>query len=317
MKKKQPIYSESENFEDFISRSRHLRRVNLGFTPAVFPYCYEYGERESSAWNMMSPTSLFFLFALDKGVNVFNIGNEEFRLEPGSIMIIPQEYAFTSHTFGHCIRHVLELAGQFLKNMEIAQGMDHPILLNTKDNPEILELIKTIGPLVDTDSPSNFCKIMGLTYELLGRLSCLIQKHGRGKTVIQQVLIALEEGGTKKENMDRLVQKLGISRSSIMRLVKKHIGMSPKEFCITARMKKAVCLLEYTKQSVKEIAFILGYCNPFYFTADFKRLMGRTPTDYRKQIKSLPYQRERNETLPFQNLFGDKFPILPMKKGKA
>ena len=206
-------------------------------------------------------------------------------------MIIPQEHGYTSHTYGYTIRHVLELQGEFLKNLEISLGLNQPILLNMKDDLDILDIIREIGPQVDTDNPSVFCRIMGKAYEILSRIACLIQKHRSGKTVIQQILTALEKEGTKKENMERLIHKLGISRSTINRMVKKQLGMSPKEFSINTRLKKAIYLLEYTKNSIKEIAFTLGYCNPFYFSADFKHFFGKTPTEYRHYIKTLPYQK--------------------------
>ncbi|MGN1365375.1 MAG: helix-turn-helix domain-containing protein [Victivallis vadensis] len=40
--------------------------------------------------------------------------------------------------------------------------------------------------------------------------------------------------------------------------------------------------------SVKEIAYRLGYCNQFYFSEEFKRITGRTPTEYRRYQKTLP-----------------------------
>lgn len=293
MKNQKPLYSQSDNYEEFVSRHRHLRQVHLGFTPAIFPFGYEFEERESSAWMMMAASSMFFLFIVDKGLNVFNIDKDEYRLEPGELMIIPQDFCYTSHTYGYTIRHVLELKGEFLKNMVFSQGLDRPILLNLKDDPDILDAIRNIGPLVDTDNVGVYCEIMGKVYEIMGRLACLIQKHSRGKTVIKQILEALQSNGTEKENMDHLCRKFGISRSSIIRMVNKQVGMSPKEFCIAERMKKAVHLLEYSSISIKEIAFSLGYCNPFYFSMEFKRKNGISPTAYRQLIKNMPYQKKK------------------------
>lgn len=295
-KQKQHVYRQSDNYDDFISRHRHLRLVRLGFTPAVFPYCYEFEERESSAWTISSPGHLFYIFIVDKGLNVFNIDKQEFRLTPNSILIIPQECGFTSHTFGYTVRHVLELQGEILKNLEISQGMHKPILLDLAEDQDILDIIRDIGPQVDTDNASVFCRIMGRAYEILGRIACLIQKHRQGKTVIQQVLTSLSKEGTKKENMERLIHKLGLSRSTINRMVKKQLGMTPKEFCINMRLRKAIYLLEYTKNSIKEIAFSLGYCNPFYFSSDFKRVFGKSPTEYRRYIETMPYQRKRGNS---------------------
>ena len=46
-------------------------------------------------------------------------------------------------------------------------------------------------------------------------------------------------------------------------------------------MERAVYFLQVPDMTIKEIAYRLGYCNPFYFSEEFHRIMGRSPTAYR------------------------------------
>ena len=50
--------------------------------------------------------------------------------------------------------------------------------------------------------------------------------------------------------------------------------------------------LKSTGLSIKEIAYRLGYCNQFYFSKEFKRVVGKTPTEYRQYQKTFPLNEE-------------------------
>ena len=51
------------------------------------------------------------------------------------------------------------------------------------------------------------------------------------------------------------------------------------------KMDKSILLLKNTDTHIKEIATQLGYCNEFYFSKTFKKVVGFTPTEYRKMYQ--------------------------------
>lgn len=60
--------------------------------------------------------------------------------------------------------------------------------------------------------------------------------------------------------------------------------MTPYEYRQNCRMEQAKYLLTHTENSLKEISYRLGYCNPYYFSAEFRRLAGVPPSVFRKKI---------------------------------
>jgi AraC-like DNA-binding protein len=48
------------------------------------------------------------------------------------------------------------------------------------------------------------------------------------------------------------------------------------------KLHRAQYLLVNTQESIKEIAFSLGFKSPEHFYTTFKRVMGSTPSVYRK-----------------------------------
>lgn len=76
-----------------------------------------------------------------------------------------------------------------------------------------------------------------------------------------------------------------VSISLFMRNFRKVFGISPKQYILNIRMNNAQSLLETTDYTVTEIAAIVGYDNPLYFSRIFHKQKGQSPSDYRKMLK--------------------------------
>ena len=68
------------------------------------------------------------------------------------------------------------------------------------------------------------------------------------------------------------------------------VGVSPKKYMMDLRILNAQMLLETTDGTVSEIARIVGYDNPMYFSRVFRKEKGTSPAKYRKvyREKGLP-----------------------------
>ncbi|MGL5653403.1 MAG: helix-turn-helix domain-containing protein, partial [Vibrio sp.] len=69
------------------------------------------------------------------------------------------------------------------------------------------------------------------------------------------------------------------------RVVKQLVGMSPRDYIVALRMKKAVDLLSNKDWSIAMIALRLGYQDPNNFTHRFKKFYGLSPSQHRAMSK--------------------------------
>ena len=74
---------------------------------------------------------------------------------------------------------------------------------------------------------------------------------------------------------------LGISYRHLARHFSAHLGISPKKYQIRARVREARRLLAETRLLVTAIAFELGYPSSQHFAAQFRRVTGRSPSEWR------------------------------------
>lgn len=85
-----------------------------------------------------------------------------------------------------------------------------------------------------------------------------------------------------KITINDIAKYVGINRSYLSTIFKEELNISPQEFLIDFRLKKAADLLGQTNLSIQEIATEIGYQNSCSFSKTFKRIYGENPTDYRR-----------------------------------
>jgi AraC-like DNA-binding protein len=111
--------------------------------------------------------------------------------------------------------------------------------------------------------------------------ACKQVLRGNAITVsFRQLLTA--EYKTLKSPAD-YARRLNLSLSYLNETVKANTGFPVSHWIQQETMLEARRLLYYSKISVKEIAYQLGYDDPTYFSRLFKKVVGLSPGEYRKE----------------------------------
>jgi AraC-like DNA-binding protein len=82
--------------------------------------------------------------------------------------------------------------------------------------------------------------------------------------------------------VEQIAAHVGISRKYLFAIFKSYLGVSPKDYIVSYRMKRAAELLENRDLRVGDVAYSVGYTDPLTFSKMFKLKMGVSPTEYRK-----------------------------------
>ncbi len=83
---------------------------------------------------------------------------------------------------------------------------------------------------------------------------------------------------------DRLAGRLSISTRSLQRLSERYIGLTPLAVIRRYRLQEAAQRLrEESALTVAQVAAELGYADHSHLTADFRRVLGFSPSLYRQQ----------------------------------
>ena len=75
-----------------------------------------------------------------------------------------------------------------------------------------------------------------------------------------------------------------MSTSWFIRNFRLYTGFTPMQYILSKRIYNAEVLLKNQHYNVTEIARIVGYENPLYFSRAFKKAKGLSHLEYRKNI---------------------------------
>lgn len=83
-------------------------------------------------------------------------------------------------------------------------------------------------------------------------------------------------------DVDKLAGLLNMSRATFYRKVKQISELTPNDFIRLVRLKKAAELLREREYRVSEIAYLVGFSSPSYFSKCFLKQFGVLPKDFEK-----------------------------------
>lgn len=96
------------------------------------------------------------------------------------------------------------------------------------------------------------------------------------------ILAHLEEGTFKLKDV---YGELGYSRTVFYNKVKALTELNPSQFVRTVKLKEAAKKLKTSDMNVSEVAFKIGYSDVDYFSKQFKKQFGKTPSEFMKGYK--------------------------------
>lgn len=83
--------------------------------------------------------------------------------------------------------------------------------------------------------------------------------------------------------LEDLAEVSGWSVSHYSAVFKQQIHQTPLQFFAYLRIQHACQLLSYTTQRIQEVAYAVGFDDPFHFSRVFRRFMGISPREFRSQ----------------------------------
>jgi AraC-like DNA-binding protein len=107
-------------------------------------------------------------------------------------------------------------------------------------------------------------------------------ENGRDTERIRQVMEYIQNHYAEKITLEDLAAQIHLCRSESCRLFKRYMNETMFDYLLDYRIERSLELLRSSSLDVTGIADTVGFANPGYYSRIFKRKMGCTPLEYRK-----------------------------------
>jgi len=102
--------------------------------------------------------------------------------------------------------------------------------------------------------------------------------------LFKHALAFLHQNFSKPLNRRDIADAVGISKSYLSDIFRQELGISPWDCLYRFRIQKAKVLLRNTGESITSIAAQTGFEDSAYFSRVFRKHVGMSPQEYRKEM---------------------------------
>jgi len=126
---------------------------------------------------------------------------------------------------------------------------------------------------------------MALLGFLLMLIRCNHQPHEENTTMIRvaEIIQQLPSRMGHSISIPELAGEAGLGTTHFYRLFQDMTGLTPKAYIEHLRIEEASRRLLYTDEGITSISMELGFATSQHFATVFRRIKGRTPTQWRQQ----------------------------------
>lgn len=105
--------------------------------------------------------------------------------------------------------------------------------------------------------------------------------------IIPKSIIFMKNNLTNKITLQQIAQHVGFSSSYFGALFLEKTSYTPIEYYNRLKVQESCSLLQFSTMKIKEIAYHLGYYDPFHFSKSFQSVMEISPREYRLRYKEV------------------------------
>lgn len=110
------------------------------------------------------------------------------------------------------------------------------------------------------------------------------EQNNADKVFLSKAIKVVENNLTNESfNVDIFAREVGMGRTTFYKKLKTISGYTVNDFIKIVRLKKAAHYLKYTKTSITEIYYKVGFNDGSYFASCFQKQYGMLPTQYRNE----------------------------------
>lgn len=260
----------------------YLRRI--GFFPHVK---YHYIQKNNGCDYAM-------LIYCTSGEGWYQIHGKTYTVKQNEYIIIPpgSPYAFGANNDNPWTIYWIHFRGKLCANF--LPSFPNPQTIQPGNSSRMQERLDLFEEIYQCFSMGYIREYMIYTslslYRFLGSFIYLepyryinVAASNKESSLASKAIHYMQENIHHSMTLKQLASNFKYSPSHFSALFQKETGVSPINYFICLKVQKACQYIELTDMKINEIAFQLGFDETAYFSRVFTKVMGISPSEYRKK----------------------------------
>jgi AraC-like DNA-binding protein len=207
-------------------------------------------------------------------VQEFRMAKQDWLKHVAELFALMQDDLLTNDEVLHLLNYFRSLINKLSSDLpNEVQSHWVECALPQWESAELNESLEEIVPIL--------IDLLDQTYHLY--LEIMNSKNNN--QLIHQIRQYIEDNyGNQDLSLTHISDKFDMNSKYLSQLFKDQLGVNFGEFLVNLRMEHAKRLLLETKDPINDIALLVGYEIQISFSRTFKKIVGVTPSDYRKNM---------------------------------
>ena len=234
----------------------------------------------------------YLLYYVHEGDGTVEANNICHRISKGNVFVVfPNKNFIIKPEYGKALNITWvafsgHLVDRYLERSGIT--INSPVSNDNSENELEEMFIKAVASA--RVLPNRYCKISACLYNIFAFLldNCSRVNEPTSYSHEYYLIKALDFIDiyyNDRISIEQISDYLGVTRKYLYNIFKKLTDISPKDYIIYYRIDKAALLLLNSTVTIESIATSVGYSNQFHFAKEFKKIVGKTPTEYRNSVR--------------------------------
>ncbi len=250
--------------------------------------------REASGHHMERPEhdDHLLIYCLEGGAEV-EVPSGRCRVGPGDLLVLPRG---TPHSYRARPRKPWTIywahfdgnqADSFVRHLSLGEPAPELWLIPLGNSARVVSDFENL--LAARQSTYNLDAFINAANQLRAILTyiALLQPMARhqdagGRFDLERVHSLMQESVHGQLDLAHLAEAVNLSKYHFIKKYKQLTGATPIDHFIRLKIERACQLLDVSCKNISEVAAETGYQDAYYFSRAFKKVMGISPSDYRK-----------------------------------
>ena len=238
-----------------------------------------------------------FQFSLNQKVCSAKAGESLFIPEEGAFQVLQESEDMEVQILIYQIEPIRDIMGNAVVTMYMYSRItpDEPSCVwTTGEEEEITKYMSLLDSAVEVEeNPFKLYEqkllLLALTYRICSMYNRKLvndgeEAGGRKNEVFIRLIQLIEKYYMQERGVEFYADKLCLSPKYLSALSKSICGYTVQELVFKAIIRKCISLLKNTQKNIQEISNEFGFPNASYFGTFFKKQMGMSPQQYRRNL---------------------------------